>query len=44
MRYSSDFQQLVLLQEEAEKLKYPNVKSFLKHMSKGRTIKSSMAV
>jgi len=30
---------MVLLQEEAEKLKYPNVKSFLKHMSKGRASK-----
>ena len=33
------FEQMVLLQEEAEKLKYPNVKTFLKHMSKGRATK-----
>ncbi|DBA66805.1 TPA: hypothetical protein ACH3X2_001945 [Trebouxia sp. C0005] len=31
--------QQALTEEEAEKLKYPNVKSFLKHMSKGRATK-----
>ncbi|DBB01987.1 TPA: hypothetical protein ACH3X1_000573 [Trebouxia sp. C0004] len=31
--------QQVLTEEEAEKLKYPDVKSFLKHMSKGRADK-----
>lgn len=35
----SKLERMVLLQEEAEKLKYPNAKSFLKHMSKGRAPK-----